>query len=206
MQNNRATSLDAMQRELQELQKNKDRWATTEIDERIVILDQIKRDLIPVSQRWVTLCMEAKGIFSYTHGEGEEWGTLSDIYNLLGSLRQSLVGIKKCGLPQIAGPISILPNGQVSARVFPRTKIEAMLYAGLSLEVRMESGVSSSQVPQSQAKALLNANGRGSVNLVLGAGNASSLPVNDSLYKLFVENHVVILKLNPINAYLGPLI
>src|SRR5512136_2528925 len=112
MQNNRRTSLDILHQELKELQKNKDRWAATGIDERIVILDHIKRDLILVSQRWVTLCMEAKGIFPNTHGEGEEWGTLGDIFHLIRSLRQSLAGIKKHGHPNIAGPISILPNGQ----------------------------------------------------------------------------------------------
>ncbi|MCX6011532.1 MAG: aldehyde dehydrogenase family protein [Chloroflexi bacterium] len=200
------TSLDAIQQELKELQANKDRWAVTGIDERIAILDEIKRDLISVSQSWVTLCMEAKGILTHTHGEGEEWGTLGDIYNLLGSLRQSLIDIKKYGRPQIAGPVVVLPNGQVSARVFPRTKIEAMLYASLSQEVWMEPGVTIEEMLQSQAQPLTNKNSRGTVNLVLGAGNASSLPVNDSLCKLFVENRVVILKLNPVNAYLGPLI
>ena len=32
------------------------------------------------------------------------------------------------------------------------------------------------------------------------------LPISDVLYRLFIANHVVILKLNPVNAYLGPLI
>jgi hypothetical protein len=45
----------------------------------------------------------------------------------------------------------------------------------------------------------------GKVALVLGAGNASMLAVVDLLHKLFVENQVVILKLNPVNDYLGPL-
>jgi len=59
---------------------------------------------------------------------------------------------------------------------------------------------------QSQAQIYRGKICRGITNLVLGAGNASSLPVNDSLCKLFVENRVVILKLNPVNSYLGPLI
>jgi acyl-CoA reductase-like NAD-dependent aldehyde dehydrogenase len=40
--------------------------------------------------------------------------------------------------------------------------------------------------------------------LVLGAGNVSSIPPMDLLHKLFVENEVVLLKMNPVNAYLGP--
>ena len=42
--------------------------------------------------------------------------------------------------------------------------------------------------------------------LVLGAGNISSIAPLDALYKLFVEKRVVLLKMNPVNAYLGPVI
>lgn len=41
---------------------------------------------------------------------------------------------------------------------------------------------------------------------MLGAGNVSSIPALDALYKLFVENHVVLLKVNPVNEYVGPLL
>src|SRR5262249_55149745 len=46
--------------------------------------------------------------------------------------------------------------------------------------------------------------GPGKVALVLGAGNVSSIPPMDLLYKLFVENEVVVLKMNPVNAHVGP--
>jgi len=205
-ENNRVTSIDAMQQELKVLQANKDKWVATDIDERITILDEINRDLIPISDRWVAISIEAKGILTHTHGEGEEWGTLGVIYSLLGSLRQSLADVKKCGRPQIAGPVVVRSHGQVVAKVFPRTKIESMMFAGLSEEVWMEPGVSIEETFRSQAQIYKDRNSRGAVSLVLGAGNASALPVADILYKLFVANRVVILKLNPVNAYLGPLI
>ena len=41
---------------------------------------------------------------------------------------------------------------------------------------------------------------------MLGAGNVASIGPMDILYKLFVEDQVVIFKTNPVNAYLGPLI
>src|SRR5690606_29141913 len=46
----------------------------------------------------------------------------------------------------------------------------------------------------------------GGVGLVLGAGNVASIGPMDALYKLFVDDEVVILKTNPVNAYLGPFI
>ncbi len=46
----------------------------------------------------------------------------------------------------------------------------------------------------------------GGVALVLGAGNVSSIGPMDALYKLFVEDRVVLYKAHPVNAYLGPLL
>ena len=44
----------------------------------------------------------------------------------------------------------------------------------------------------------------GAVSLVLGAGNISSIGPMDALHKLVVEDEVVLLKTNPVNAYVGP--
>src|SRR5207302_9709720 len=46
----------------------------------------------------------------------------------------------------------------------------------------------------------------GRVCLVLGGGNVSSIPAMDVLYKLFVEDEVVLLKMNPVNEVLGPVL
>ena len=46
----------------------------------------------------------------------------------------------------------------------------------------------------------------GRVALVLGAGNVSSIGPMDALYKLFVEDQVVVFKTHPVNVYLGPLL
>jgi acyl-CoA reductase-like NAD-dependent aldehyde dehydrogenase len=204
-ENNRVTSLDDMEKEVKVLQANKDKWVATDIDERITILDEIKRNLIPISDRWVAISIEAKGVPTHTFGEGEEWASLGIIYNLLGSLRQSLADVKKYGHPRIVGPATVRSNGQVVVKVFPRTRFESMVFTGLSEEVWMQPGVSIEETFQSQAKIYKDKNGRGVVSLILGAGNVSTLPISDVLYRLFIANHVVILKLNPVNAYLGPL-
>jgi len=39
---------------------------------------------------------------------------------------------------------------------------------------------------------------------VLGAGNVSTIPLTDTLYKIFHEQEAVLLKLNPVNEYLEP--
>ena len=46
----------------------------------------------------------------------------------------------------------------------------------------------------------------GAVCLVLGGGNVSSIPPMDVLYKLFVDDEVCLLKMNPVNEALGPVL
>jgi aldehyde dehydrogenase (NAD(P)+) len=70
----------------------------------------------------------------------------------------------------------------------------------------MDPGLSAEEVLNSQASPYRLAEPVGKVCLVLGAGNVSGIPVNDSLSKLFVDNYVVLLKMNPVNDYLGTLI
>ena len=200
----RTTSHESIQEGLKVLQANKDKWVATGIDERIAILDEIRRDLITVTDRWVALCAEAKGIPVYTLGEAFEWNMTLTMFGLLASLRQSLRDITKYGRPKIAGPVFVRSDGQVVARALPQNKLESMY--GLSIEVRMEPGVSIEETLQTQGQIYRKKNSRGAVALVLGAGNASALQVSDLLYKLFIANHVVVLKMNPVNTYLKPLI
>ena len=70
----------------------------------------------------------------------------------------------------------------------------------------MQPGVSVEEMYDSQARFYRDGGDGGKVTLVLGAGNVSMLVPSDFLYKLFVEGQVVILKLNPVNTYLGPVL
>jgi acyl-CoA reductase-like NAD-dependent aldehyde dehydrogenase len=70
----------------------------------------------------------------------------------------------------------------------------------------MASGIKADEAVKTQASIYQDKSHKGKIVVVLGAGNASCLVPGDFLYKLFVEDLVVILKTNPVNAYLGPLI
>jgi hypothetical protein len=69
----------------------------------------------------------------------------------------------------------------------------------------MQPGVGETDLSRTQAVIYQNKKHEGKVALVLGAGNVSSIGPLDALYKLFVEDQVVVYKANPVNAYLGPL-
>src|SRR4030095_14651072 len=46
----------------------------------------------------------------------------------------------------------------------------------------------------------------GKLSLILGAGNVSSIPIMDVLAKMFIDGHVCVLKMNPVNEWVGPFI
>jgi acyl-CoA reductase-like NAD-dependent aldehyde dehydrogenase len=114
--------------------------------------------------------------------------------------------IQAGGVPKIPGPVTVRSNGQIHAQVFPQTFYDRLLFSGYRVEVRMESGVTIENLRKTQALAYHRDNPEGKVALVLGAGNLPGIPVTDALDRLFVQNQVVLLKMNPVNDYIGPLL
>ncbi|HET9918822.1 MAG TPA: aldehyde dehydrogenase family protein [Ktedonobacteraceae bacterium] len=198
---------DAMDAAIQILQQHKDAWVAVPTGERVALLDCLIRDFAAIAPRWVAACMQAKGIAPDAPSAGEEWtvGPWPVLKNLR-QLRQSLLDIVAVGHPRIPGPVTTRPDGQVVAQVFPQNTYDRLFFMGLTAEIWMEPGVTAGDLTQTQAVNYQDSQHEGKVALVLGAGNVSSIGPMDILYKLFVEDQVVALKLNPVNEYLGPLI
>jgi len=188
------------------LSANSQNWINISCTDRIKLIDCIIQDLYRVSEDWVAASMHAKGIRLGQVGEGEEWMILSMIFRQLNILKRSLKDIGEIGRPRIAGDFTRIKSGQVSAHVFPQTLLDKILFQRVTGEVRIQPGQSVEDVKKSQAKNYNNNELNGAVCLVLAAGNLAIISIIDFIYKLFVENKVVILKTNPVNAYINPLI
>ena len=100
--------------------------------------------------------------------------------------------------------IHTLPNGQVAARVFPNTLFDKLMLNGITAEIWMQPGVTQANLAEKMAAFYRQKDPSGKVALVLGAGNVAGIPPRDMLYRLYSLGHVVILKMSPINDYLGP--
>jgi acyl-CoA reductase-like NAD-dependent aldehyde dehydrogenase len=200
-----ASSTETIDRAVSVLQSSKKSWASSTPAQRTAILDEILPRLIALADRWVTASLQAKGTRPGTFSEAEEWGILSAVFTLIHRLHRSLRDIEKFGRPKLPRPIVRRPNGYAVARLFPQTRAEGVLFTGVTGEVWFKYGDAPDDLAQSEAQDR-SANQAGGVVLVLGAGNVGAVPVVDMLNKLFVENQVVALKVNPVNAYLGPLI
>lgn len=198
----------ALDAKIQILQDNKDAWARLSIESKIELARRLLDRTAEVAERQVAASVRAKHIPDDSPLEGEEWlgGPLVQARNIR-LLIESLEDIAEHGKPQLKkGAVTTRHDGQVVARVFPASTWDTLLYKGFSAEVWMEPDVTEANLADTMAVFYAEENPRGKVALVLGAGNVASIGPLDVVYKLFVEGQVCILKMNPVNDYLGPFI
>jgi acyl-CoA reductase-like NAD-dependent aldehyde dehydrogenase len=200
------SSEEEMDAALIDLQENKNAWIKMDLQERIAFLDRIRDDLRSVADQWIAVSTEAKGTRGNAYAEAEEWAMLAIVLRNVRLLGKSLRAIREHGRPRIPGPVTTRPTGQVVAQVFPQSWSDRLMLPGTTAEVWMQPDLTMDEIHSSLARLYRGKVDSGKVALVLGAGNASMLVPSDFLYKLFVEGQVVLLKLNPVNDYLGPVL
>lgn len=186
------------------LQAKKQAWVDLSVSERIRILDQIRADLRLVELRWVVAGMQAKGTRFETIGESEERFTLTVTYRLLRYLRKSLKDIERFGTPRLPGKLCWKDAGRWEVDVFPQNLQDRLALPFIRAEAWLWDSYKGDAPPM--AAFYKQESPEGKVTLLLAAGNIASQVTYDLLHKLFVEGRVVLLKMNPVNAYLGDLI
>jgi acyl-CoA reductase-like NAD-dependent aldehyde dehydrogenase len=186
------------------LNAHKTEWVRLGVPDRLALLAEVTHDMQAIADEWVQACTAAKQIKDNAFALGEEWLFLAAVFRLLRLLRQSLGDIQQHGTPQLPNGVATQrPNGQPEVAIFPQTQLDRLLFLGTTASVWLQADGCDSPA---RAAFYRQPPTEGAVMLVLGAGNVSSLGVGDLLHALFVKGQVVILKPNPINAYLGPLI
>ncbi|MEL6349340.1 MAG: aldehyde dehydrogenase family protein [Myxococcota bacterium] len=190
------TSTEVCDAYLERLAARKEHWLTVSNPERCAYLKRCLNGVMDVADAWAKDGSKLKGIQPGTVYEGEEWlaGPMTTVRNI----RLLIEAIEANGQPK-PPKVRQRPDGQKVVDVFPTNLYDRILFTGVSAEVWVEPGQ-----PASQGQGYRNRPTEGKVNLTLGAGNVSSIPPMDILYKLFVEDEVVILKMNPVNEHVGP--
>ncbi len=190
------TSREELDARLARLTGAKDAWVKLALTERTRLLREVTKAVLAVAPRWVETVAALKGIRPGENLAGEEWivGPMATVRNA----RLLLEALEQGGQPR-PPKVTTKKDGQIVARVFPASMRDRALFTGFSAEVWIEPGK-----PASQGRFYREPKAAGSVALVLGGGNVSSIAPMDVLYKLFVEGEVVLLKMNPVNAALGP--
>lgn len=201
------TAISQIDRSISRLTSKKDEWAAKPVQDRLRLLDAVASAFIPLCDSWVQLGLVAKGARQDPYALGWEWaGGPMPILRYLRALKRTLTAIERTGRPPLPSPLRTRPDGQVFANVYPSNFYERVSTPGTTVDVWMEPGLSEEDVLAEQAREYFLPPKTGKVCAVLAAGNVSGGPFNDCLGKLFVENVVVLLKMNPVNDYIGPLL
>jgi len=184
-------------------------FAQLPIGNKIALLEEGLAGTRAIATEWVKAACQAKGISFDAPVAGEEWlaGPALTLRNIR-LLARSLAEVRESGAPKLnASHVRELGDGGIGVRVLPNDGFDAALYGGFSAETWLKAGTQRADVlgGAHQASFYRKKDPEGGVSLVLGAGNVSSIPPMDILYKMFVDGSVCILKMNPVNEYLGPL-
>jgi aldehyde dehydrogenase (NAD(P)+) len=187
------------------LRAHADAWARLGLAGKIRHLRAMRARTVETASDWVDAATRAKGI-ARTPLAGEEW--LAGPYAWLTALDRmtaTLSGIARNGRPPIPErAIRTRPDGQVIVDVFPVDRADTILLNGVTAEIWMQPEVTRATLFANVASSYERREPPGTVTLVLGAGNVASIPPLDVLYALYAHGSVVMLKLNPVNAYLEP--
>ena len=181
-------------------------FADMSIKRRIELAESMQRGYVRIAERSVEAGCKAKGIALNSPAEAEEWAT-----GPWGAIRQlrliceSLRAIQNKGNTPI-GKVSRTVMGNLAVNVFPNNAIDGMLFKDVTVDVYMQPHVTEKTLESTRGSFYKKPDHQGKVVLVLGAGNIAAIGVMDVLTKMFNEGKVCLLKMNPVNAYLGPYI
>jgi len=201
------TGAPELEQALAVLQERATTFARAPLAEKVAWLREMGSRFRELAPRLVAATCLAKGVPLGSPLEGEEWVAAPvPIIRNLKQLADSLDQLRRTGAPRIASErVSFSSHDRVTIEMTPHEWYDGLLYAPFRAKTWLAPGVDGTQLSQVQAAFYKQGDPEGRVALVLGAGNVASIPVLDVIYKSFVEGAVCVLKMSPVNAYLGPI-
>lgn len=178
-------------------------FARLPVSNKAALLRECIPRLLDVAPAWVADGCTAKGL---SIGEsGEEWLS-GPVPTIRGArlLANSLDDIARMGRPQLGTGVRTGRDGRLRVELFPVDHFDKLLFGGFSAYALMEEGIDRKAAARRQASFYQESDPEGGVSLILGAGNVSSIPPLDVFTKMFAEGYVCLLKMNPVNEWVGP--
>jgi len=199
------TANPKIDQELEELRRGAQAWVALPIAGKIELLLACRDGVSAQTHRWIDAAATAKGLTG-TPLAGEE--AISGPWAILGALNQYVETLRHIerGQPVITTRRArVRAGGQTVVDVFPNDAYDRVLLNGVRAEVWMQDGVTPENLAQTTGAWYRQTAHEPRVALVLGAGNIASIAPLDVLYKLIADGSVCMLKMNPVNHYLGPI-
>jgi acyl-CoA reductase-like NAD-dependent aldehyde dehydrogenase len=188
-----------------ELAAARQKLSRLSLADRLKLLEDCLERTVQLAREWVDAACEAKGIPAGSTLRAEEIGagpmaTARHLRLLVDNYRS----LETAGAIKLPAPPVQLPDGTWSVQVMPVSGLyDSILFAGFKATTRLGPEIKREDLDRLGSH-LKNPPPAKTV-LVLGAGNVSSIPATDTISKIFQEGQVVLLKMNPVNEYLGPI-
>jgi aldehyde dehydrogenase (NAD(P)+) len=184
------------------LRDGAEKFVKLSITEKRALLRQSMDRILGCAEAWARDGSLAKGI---SPDEGEEWlaGPFTTMRNFR-LLDRSLARLERGAHTLEDRQIRRRPDGRIEVTVMPTDSMDGALFSGLSIVQLMDEGMDSMSVKEKAAKAFRGGAPKPGVSLILGAGNVSSIPPTDAIYKAMAEGLVSLIKVNPVNEWVGP--
>jgi Aldehyde dehydrogenase family len=202
-----ATPPTAIDQAIDELQVGALSLVNSTLAERIRVAEACISGIAQIAQQWCQAGTAAKQTGDSAAGRAEEifGGPLAAI-RFLRLTVASLRDIEKYGQPQLPGKIKVV-DGQVRVPVFPTGQLfDRLVFQGLKAECWLQPDVTPDNIfGTAPLRLQRTSKPEPHIALVLGAGNVAAIPITDALTKIFHDDCVVLLKMNPVNEYLGPI-
>ncbi len=187
------------------LARGEQAWAETSLAQRRELLGRLKQLTAVNASEWVQAAARIKQLPAASPLIGEEW--ISGPWAVLGyasALARTLERLDR-GADVLAGfRTRTTASGQLAIKVLPHTVYDRLLLNGFSAEVWMPPGMTEASVRATAGLGERNPKQTRGTALVLGAGNIFSIAPLDTIYQLYAENRVAVLKLNPVTNPLKP--
>jgi acyl-CoA reductase-like NAD-dependent aldehyde dehydrogenase len=175
-------------------------FARMPIADKVKLLRETMETVASAGEAWASAGTAAKGL---PPDNGEEW--LMGPVPVMRNLRLVAATLERVmsGAPAIPPErVRTRPDGRVEVDVFPTDSFDKVLTSGIRAYQLMQPGVDKGSVRA--ASFYQRKDPEGGVALILGAGNVSSIPAMDALTKSIAEGFVTVVKVNPVNEWVGP--
>ena len=196
-----------MDRALGALRAGATQWAALSLDARIGLLEAMRPLIAQHAQAWADAGSKAKGLTSNSALRGEEWitGPYALLYAVNRYLR-TLGSLRDHGYVELPSDAVRTVRDHVRVQVFPVSIYDRLLLTGYRSEVVMSPSVRAETLRSHMAQYYRQSEHAPKLTVVLGAGNIAAIGPLDVLYQLISEGAVCLLKMNPVNDYLTPIV
>jgi len=169
---------------------------------KAALLRECTSRLAGIAADWVDAGCLAKGL--PPAASAEEWlaGPMPTV-RAARLLADSLDAIADNGRPPLGTGSRVRDDGRLEIDLFPVSGYDKVMFGGFTARAILAEGIDRAEAMHRQA-AIYQRGADGGVALILGAGNVSSIPPLDVFTKMFNEGYVCLLKMNPVNEWVGP--